>query len=267
MSNPTGGRVARTVDGGTVGFYPMRGGHTLVTGQTGSGKSVTTYGLAMIIAAVPQAQAVVIDPSGVLAAPWAAAHPASHVSGIGPDEVPRVLNLLGEVVAEMDRRTRALGRSGADKVAESWFSPRFPAIWVILEEYAGLLAVTTDRKDRERITTLVGRLLREGRKAGVSVLTILQRPEAAVLHDRGQYSRLMLHLLENGTSVGMVLDDPDPETVHMLTTLRPGEMGYKVIGPNPIIRAKSYRVEFAEYSAWIKKAAAMTPGFMESRMK
>lgn len=252
---------ARTETGQPLNFDPLGGGHTLVTGQTGSGKSVTSQNILMAIANQPCAQAVVLDASGVLAAPWDRVASGSHVSGIGPDDVPRVIDVLTSVVAEMDRRTRALGKVGADKVEREWLTPEFPALWVVLEEYAGTLSVA-DRKQEAEITKLVGRLLREGRKAAISVLTIVQRPEAAVLHDRGQYQRLVLHLLENATTVKMVLDDPDDGVIRTLTTLAPGQFGYKVIGPKPLVRAKSYRYEYADYCTRVGEWARHTPPFV-----
>lgn len=260
--SPSKNVIGRTASGGELRFDPLAGGHTVVTGQTGSGKSVTTYGIAMQIAATAQAQAVVIDPSAVLSSPWSEISGESHVSGVGPADIPRVIEVLDAVVAEMDRRTRALGASGADKVARSWFSPGFPAIWLILEEYAGLVAIARMCKEPKRadneIVDRVGRILREGRKAGISVLTILQRPEVASLHDRGQYSRFMLHLLDKKTSVEMLLDDPDPETVRLLTSLLPGQLGYKVLGPTPMERAKAVYVDYPRYVAWVRQHAGRT---------
>lgn len=231
-------------------------GHTVVTGQTGSGKSVTTYVLSTLAAADPLTQVVGVDPSGVLGAPFHAVHPKDFILGTDPDQV---IDLLEAVVAEMDRRTRALGRLDMDKVPDHLLGTKMYAIRVILEEYAGLLAAV-DRKTRDRITTLVGRILREGRKARINVLTILQRPEAATLHDRGQYQNLFLHLLENKTSVEMILDDADDETVHLLTHLTPGEGGYAEIGPRPTERFRSPFMEFPEYSARVKHYLK-TPAF------
>lgn len=233
-------------------------GHALVTGQTGSGKSVTTYALACIAAHDPQTQVVGIDPSGVTGAPFARVHPRDWVVG-GASIGEQAIELLEAVVAEMDRRTRALGRMDLDKVPDHLLGKKLFAIRVVLEEYAGLLSAVS-RKEKDQITTLIGRILREGRKARVNVLTILQRPEAAVLHDRGQYQDLFLHLLENRTSVEMVLNDADEDTVKMLTTLSPGEGGYKRIGPDPIVRFRSPFMEFSDYSARVKHFLR-TPAF------
>ncbi|MGJ0182029.1 FtsK/SpoIIIE domain-containing protein [Corynebacterium glyciniphilum] len=232
-------------------------GHALVTGQTGSGKSASLYDLLCIASHDPQTQVVGIDPSGVTGAPFARVHPRDWVVG-GADIGVQAIELLEAVVAEMDRRTRALGRMDLDKLPDHLLGRKLFAIRVVLEEYTALLSAVS-RKQKDEITTLVGRILREGRKARINVLTVVQRPEAAVLHDRGQYQDLFLHLLENRTSVEMVLNDADEEVVKMLTTLSPGEGGYKRIGPKPIARFRSPLMEFSEYSARVKNFLRTPP--------
>lgn len=248
-------RAMMTETGQWLPWEPSSG-HAVVTGQTGSGKSVTSYTLACLAAADPLTQVVGIDPSGVLGAPFHAVRPNDFVVSADPDAA---VELLEAVVEEMDKRTRALGRLDMDKIPDRMLGERMFAIRVILEEYAGLLAAV-DRKTQEKIKTLVGRILREGRKARINCLTILQRPEAATLHDRGQYQDLFLHLLENRTSVEMVLDDADDETVRLLTHLVQGEGGYKRIGPDEIVRFKAPYMEFPDYSARIR-SFTRTPAF------
>lgn len=254
--------VARTADGGVIN-WSSTSGHTLVTGQTGSGKSVTAYLLLATAAMNSAVQVVGVDPSGVLGAPWSAVHSADWVCSADPE---RVIPLLEAVVDEMDRRTRALGRSGLDSIPDDWLGPRrgLYAIRVVLEEYAGLLAAV-DRKTGQEITRLVGRLLREGRKARINVLTILQRPEAAVLHDRGQYQDLFLHLLESRVSVEMVLDGASDDDVHLLTTSAPGRGGYKRIGPGPVAYFAVPYQEFSDYAARVAYFAGQTPPFMQKK--
>lgn len=254
--------------GEPIEFDPLSPRHTLITGQTGSGKSNTTYGALMHIARTPGAQACVIDPQAVLSAPWAASASGNvpqHVSGVSEANLGQVLGVLRSLVAEMDARTAVLGRLDRDKVPNEWFGPDFPAIWLVLEEYAGLMSIAESVRSRppkpdSQLRALVGRLLREGRKAGISVMTVLQRPEAAVVHDRGQYSQLILHLLENRTSIDMVLPDADDETVNLLTTLSPGEMGYRIIGPKPLVRAKALRTEFEDYARYVRQQVARQSG-------
>ncbi len=61
--------------------------------------------------------------------------------------------------------------------------PDFPVLLVILEEYAVLLRVAdvTEKKLGQKVRALVARLLSEGRKAGLRVLIIVQRADAAVV--------------------------------------------------------------------------------------
>lgn len=223
-------------------------GHTLITGQTGSGKSRTAYVLGCLAAGDPLVQVVGVDPSGILGAPFHSSHPGDFVLGSDPDSV---IDLLTAVVTEMDKRALALGKNGMDSIPDRLLGSKLFAIRVVLEEYAGILEAV-DRKQREQITSLVGRILREGRKVRINVLTILQRPEAAVLHDRGQYQNFFIHLLENRTSVQMILDDADENVVNTLTHLTPGVGGYKEIGPVPLMRFRTPTMEFSEYHARVQ---------------
>ena len=107
------------------------------------------------------------------------------------------------------------------------FSTEVPVVVVVLEEYANLLVAAENhgkdgKKIRAKIVSLVGTLLREGAKVGVLCFTILQRAEAAVLHDRSQYSLRISYRQDNRDSIGMLFDQPEPDEIARIVALLPG---------------------------------------------
>lgn len=172
-----------------------------------------------------------------------------------PAEIERSLNLLRTLEAEMDSRNSRLARIGLDKVPAEWLSERFPAILLVLEEYAGLLAAVDQKTQRPEVIRIVGRILREGAKASIHVMTILQRPEAAVLHDRAQYSRRITHRLDNGDSVRMVLEGATPEQVQELMNVPPGH-GIMHLAGDPLRRFATRFLDYGDYHAHVSDAVA-----------
>ena len=183
--------------------WPARG-HMLVQGQTGSGKSVWTYGQLADAASDPLVLVTGLDPSGLLWRPFTGTrHGAWQVGGVG-DELAPHLELLDRLVAEMDRRIAAMPPD-RDAVA---VTPDQPVLLVVLEEYAGLLRVAdvTDPKLGKRLRALVARLLSEGRKAGFRVLIIVQRADAAVVDGlvRAQCALRVSFSVDSGEAVRML---------------------------------------------------------------
>ncbi|OFU61131.1 FtsK/SpoIIIE domain-containing protein [Corynebacterium sp. HMSC14H10] len=211
-------------DGQPVIWDPTDVGHVVIAGITRTGKS---KGSQSIIAGTltPWIQYTGIDPSAGLLKPLKvfSERPGDFVLGSDDDFLNRAISLLERLVAVMRERIAALG--WAEKVEN--FSTEMPAVVVVLEEYANLLVMAESsgkdgKKLRAQIVALVGSLLREGAKVGIDVFTILQRPEAAILHDRAQYSVRITYRQDNADSVKMLLDAPEREDVSRIVGLRPG---------------------------------------------
>lgn len=209
-----------TEHGTAATFSPQRS-HTVVAGATRSGKSVTTYAILAGLSAMSWVQIAGIDPSSILLAPHARDRPQQFALGTSPGAVTGAINLLDRLESEMDRRIARLAAVGIDAIPASWRDPRLPWIVVTLEEYAGFLASCT-KNQRTEAVRVVGRILREGSKAGIHVLTILQRPEATILHDRAQYARRIVHRLDNADSVRMLLESASSEAIARHMNLPPG---------------------------------------------
>jgi hypothetical protein len=154
--------------------------HLAVQGATGSGKSVFTYGLLSQLVTAPDLLIAISDPTGLLTRPFVGTiHAPWQVAGTeDPDAHVRWLQRL---VEEMDRRNATLPPR-RDQVA---IGPDCPLIVAVLEEYPGLLRNADDGKRSggrvERIKRLIARLISEGRKAGIRLVILAQRFEAAVV--------------------------------------------------------------------------------------
>jgi hypothetical protein len=170
---------------------PFQLGHTVVQGQTRSGKSAFCYWLLTQMASAPDLLIAGSDPTGLLLRPFAGTvHQPWQVTGMADPDAH--LKLLRDLVTEMDRRIAAIPPR-SDQITPDNTTP---LIVCVLEEYAGLLRAVDDsgagRKSTRvaEVQRLVARLLAEGHKAAIRLLIILQRADAAVLggFERGQCS-------------------------------------------------------------------------------
>lgn len=211
-------------DGLPVVWEPTSVGHLVISGITRTGKSKGSQSL-VVGTCLPWVQYCGIDPSAGLLKPLKhfSSRPQDFVLGSDPDWIDNAVTLLERCVEVMRSRIASLG--WAEKISD--FSTEVPVVVVVLEEYANfLVALEGHGKDgkklRAKVVSLVGTLLREGAKVGVLCFTILQRAEAAVLHDRSQYSLRISYRQDNRDSIGMLFDQPEPEEVSRIVSLSPG---------------------------------------------
>ncbi len=227
--------------------------HSLLSGGTGSGKSSTSY--SMIAGAVGDrtVQIVGIDPSSLLLAPFGAKS-GDGLIALGTSHLDAAIELLERIVDLMDLRSGRLAALGVD----TWpVSPRNARILVVLEEYGGLLAACESQdavggrgadRLRARVVRAVGRLLREGRKTGILVFTIIQRPDAQVIGgaDRGQYTRRIAHRLDNNEGVRMVFEGASNDTTARLSAALPG-VGALGESGHELTFFRSYHVDYSTF--------------------
>lgn len=183
--------LGRDEDGTDLRVEPVELPHTICQGVTRSGKSVWTYGLLAQLAHRRDVLITGCDPTGLLWRPFAESrHAAWQSSGLADLDAHE--KVLSAVCKEMDARIRDLP-ADADTLATG---PDRPLIFVVLEEYPGLLRVLDAAKTRDddpgkRVRALVSRLLAEGAKAGIRVVILAQRAEAGVV---GAFERAMCSL-------------------------------------------------------------------------
>ena len=156
--------------------------HLLTGGVTGSGKSVglqvvlASHVLAVRADGTAAVQLEIIDPKAAEFSRYAGiAHTMVTTS------INETLDLLGGLVAEMDRRMAHLTRVGRRKwdPAIDGEDHDMPLIILVCDELADLTR-TTDRRVKDLIEAL-RLVLSKGRAAGICVLGATQRPTAAVI--------------------------------------------------------------------------------------
>ena len=104
------------VDDGFGGLQP-HGPHTLIAGETGSGKGILVQSLLLDICATnspANAHLRMIDPKAGIDFPWLRHMP--HLKG-GIITVPAI-KLLEDLVHEMDRRNHIFAKAGATKLTQ-----------------------------------------------------------------------------------------------------------------------------------------------------
>jgi S-DNA-T family DNA segregation ATPase FtsK/SpoIIIE len=170
-------------------IQPYALGHTIIQGETGSGKSAYAYWHLGQLAAATDIVIAGSDPSGVLLRPFAGTVHEPWQE-LGTASIAAHAGLLRRLVAEMDARIAKL----PDDTDHLLPTPDLPLIMVWLEEYVGLLrAASAEPKSkgysvRAEIEQRVGRLISEGRKAAIRVVLMVQRADADEINGfiRGQ---------------------------------------------------------------------------------
>lgn len=258
LTGGTGGtevRIARAEDGGDIFLDFADPTHTIIQGSTRSGKSVLMYAVLAQLACAPNVQIWGSDPNSVLLGPLARtvseeARAERFVIGLNTNQA---LEMLQRVTAVMDARISSLVPRRLEKISD--FTAEEPVIVVVLEEYAALMAqaLIEDKKAHAEIKRLVGRLFAEGAKAGIRVVMILQRAEAAII-DGSTRSNAMQRItlgVDNGDSVRMLHEGLDPETAEAVTHFRNGRFIINQHRENSIGQADY--LEYSDYLAAMDK--------------
>lgn len=235
-------------NGAPVVWEPTSVGHVVISGITRTGKSKGSQSL-IVGTLLPWVQYSGIDPSAGLLKPlkFFSGRPDDFVLGSDPDWVGSAVALLERCVEVMRSRIASLG--WAEKIGD--FSTETPVIVVVLEEYANLLVALEGhgkdgKKLKAKVVSLVGSLLREGAKVGVLCFTILQRAEAAVLHDRSQYSLRISYRQDNLDSIKMLFDQPEQSDVSRIVSLSPGR-GVLCDSGQPLRWFQTPNPEYSDY--------------------
>lgn len=237
--------------------------HTVVSGATRSGKTVGTYGILSQLSRIPYLRIIGIDPSSVLLGPLAETRPQDFALGSSPDTLEKSLEILQHLEQEMDRRTSSLLDLRTDKLNPTHLTPEHPAVLLVLEEYAGFLAALEgmDKKKKTEATRIIGRILREGAKTLVHVLTIIQRPEAAILHDRAQYSRRISFRLDNDDGVKMLFEGASDESRAAVKEFQPGQGLIHEAGTN----LRKFNTAYLEYPDYLDRLTTNHPPLLPER--
>lgn len=183
-------RVGRDAKGSDVFLEPFASYHTLISGQTRSGKSSLIYGYLANLKPLKQVTLCGVDPTGVLFS-------AIGSSGLGGDslrvstlqDVDAIKEKTHLLVQEMTERINRLLSLRRDKFDYEDFSPNFPLLLVLYEEFPGLvnslkisdaLLKPADRV-LPRFLADLQRLCFEGLKVGIRIYLICQRGDAETI--------------------------------------------------------------------------------------
>lgn len=242
--------LGRDAGGQDVTLDPFAAAHTVLTGRTRSGKSVQLYGVLAQLRAYP-VQVCGIDPTGILFNALGEGLGGSRLRVKTLRDSQRVLEVVGALVDEMDRRIEQLLADGLDKFSD--FTDAFPLLMVVFEEYPGTLAAleaidkATGAKLAERVETrvrsAVQRLALEGAKVGVRLWLISQRADASLLTGvlRSQLTQ-RLSFAQDADGLRMLHEAITSEQIETAQTFKPGQAFIEVDG-----QIRQYRADLITY--------------------
>lgn len=202
--------------------------HMLVAGTTGSGKTVFLRNVILTLLLASRPNELVLRLSSSKPMDFRIFTRVRHVEGREMARDPsEALALAQELVQEMDRRIAVITDAWCDNLGE--FNTEHPGramprIVAVFDEYAEMIASSTDKAERDAFESAIGRLAQKARAAGIHLIVCMQRPDANAL--KGAIKANILHrfalkLPQNHDS-RIILDESGAETL-----LGQGDLLYK----------------------------------------
>ena len=201
--------------GDGFGAQQPHGPHTLIAGETGSGKGILVQCLLLDICATNSpsyARIQMIDPKAGIDFPWLRQMP--HLDRDLITDREAAIEALEALVAEMERRNRLLAAASVTKLSHynRVIQPgkRLPRIWLFHDELADWMMI---REYREAVELNANRLGVKARAAGINLVLVTQRPDkdALPMQLRANLSnRLVLKVADKRNSE-LVLDEAGAE--------------------------------------------------------
>lgn len=240
--------------------------HTAIQGATRSGKSALCYGYLAALAMRRDVVVCGIDPTGILLTPFAHGRGGSWVVPTAKDG-PRAVAVLDAITDHMDARIQAVLAQGRDKIET--FHESTPVVLVVMEEYPGLLSQLRKDDAREgravkdrcapKVEAAVGRIIKEGAKAGVIALILGQRMSANAIDtdDRSNIPTRLTLRVDNGDAVRMLHDGIDTGGTEEVRQFPPGRALYEAPGV-PLQRVQAHFTTYDMYLARVANGVATT---------
>ncbi len=223
--------------GDDFGGFRSHAPHTLIAGETGSGKGVLVQCLLLDICATnspSHARIQMIDPKAGIDFPWLRQMP--HLDGDLITDRDAAVEALKALVAEMERRNHLLAAAGTTDLShynrKVEPSERLPRIWLFHDELADWMMF---KEYRDAVELNVNRLGVKARAAGINLVLVTQRPDrdALPMQLRANLSnRLVLKVADKRNSE-LVLDEAGAERL-----LGQGHLAAKLSGEGKIIFAQ-----------------------------
>jgi len=240
--------------------------HLLVAGATGSGKSVAINSiiLALLFNARPnELKLVLVDPKMLELSLY---NDIPHLLTPVVTQPKRAAETLRALVAEMERRYRALAEKGSKNI-ESYNkavseAERLPHIVIIIDELADLM-MTVQREVEESIM----RISQMARAAGIHLIVATQRPSVDVITGliKANLPTRVSFQVSSKTDSRTILDANGAENL-----LGMGDMLFQPPGTAHLIRVHGCFVSEAEIKRvveFIKKQGAPNYEFLAQRVK
>jgi hypothetical protein len=147
------------------------GGHVLIAGMTGSGKSVAANGLLWQWALNRCMHYVLIDlKGGVSFRPW---RPRADLMATSHEDA---LVTLQAVHAWVEARLADMEANDLDEIGEP--SPRWPFVLLAVDEFASLMMPP---RHGDKFRQLMRDLVERGRAAGLRIVAAMQSPKATII--------------------------------------------------------------------------------------
>lgn len=258
-------RIGRTQYRDDVGVDLVKdAAHIVFQGKTRSGKSQATYNFLAQVAQSPAVRVVGSDPTTVLLSPFADRLPEEKRLVLGPDDQKRTVEMLEFVKRESDRRITKMRELDIDKYEV--FSPSFPIILLVLEEFPGIVEASRDedaaeaRKPAERVAprlqALVRQIAAQGAKAGIRILLLAQRAEADIVGGaaRSNFAVKMTLRLDEPESVRMLHPSVTPDEMDAVGNFQPGQALFERPGEVREIIRNDFVGDYRTYSSVVRSA-------------
>lgn len=217
----------------SFGGYEEHGPHTLIAGETGSGKGILTQSLLLQIIAFnnpKNAELILIDPKKGVDFGWLSGAPQMSRPII--TDIDRATEAFQELVKIMDERYEKLARLNAPNIAyyNKRVSPdeRMSRIFLVHDELGAWMA--QEKEYQETVLSAVANLGMKARAAGIHLILITQRADADAVPTRlrdNMGNRLCLKV-QNGTGSRMVLSVQGAEKL-----LGKGHLACSLANQNP----------------------------------
>lgn len=244
------------------------GGHTVIQGQTRSGKSVACYRLLGALAKYQEVVVAGVDPTGILLRAYENA-PRPEWRHLGAMDFVAAAEVLGRLTDEMDSRIAGLLTADLDKLDD--FTVDHPIVLVVMEEYPSTLAAAKSEDEAEgrkpadrvapQIARSVKRLVQEGTKVGVRVLILAQRATAETMDGdtRSNCSTRITMRVDNSTAVGLLHEECPPELLAQVRRFAPG-VGLVERPAEDILRFRTDLVDYQWYLRTVRNYYQSSPG-------
>lgn len=190
--------------------YDAHGPHTLIAGETGSGKGILTQGILLQLIAFndpEEAELIVVDPKKGVDFTWLEGAPQMKVPIV--TEMSDAKTILQDLVIQMDARYDKFAASGASNITEYnrkvTQEHRMSRIFLVHDELGAWMA--QEKEYQEVVLSSVANLGMKARAAGIHLTLITQRADAEAVPGRlrdNMGNRLCLKV-QNGTGSRMVL--------------------------------------------------------------